>query len=213
MNITPDQLENKGYQLFSQHNYKENLLPLIIKNLKSRSVWMIFFWGVQIVGGLVLLALIFYRGFYQNMNWAFLIATSGLGLLAATLWLPIHEFTHVLVYKFLGAKNTSYDANWKRFYFVALADRFVVNYQEFIPLALGPFVVISIITLSATFYSEPYGQCFWLAMFLSHSNMCAGDFALLNFMHAHRKENILTFEDVNLKMSYFYTQRQNEVEA
>jgi len=53
--------------------------------------------------------------------------------------IPSHEYIHVLAYKSKGAKNTSCDANLKKFYFMAIAYRFVANKKEFQIVALAPF--------------------------------------------------------------------------
>ncbi|MBK7637511.1 MAG: DUF3267 domain-containing protein [Saprospiraceae bacterium] len=73
------------------------------------------------------------------------------GIIFAFLLILVHEYIHVLAYKSQGANRTSYDSNWKKLYFMALADKFVANKKEFSIVALAPFVVINSILILGLF--------------------------------------------------------------
>ena len=76
------------------------------------------------------------------------------GIVIAFVLIPIHEYIHVQAYKWQGAKQTAYDVNWKKFYFMATADQFVASRKEFQIVALAPFVVITALLLFLLFFGE-----------------------------------------------------------
>ncbi|MEN9295933.1 MAG: hypothetical protein RJA42_199, partial [Bacteroidota bacterium] len=53
-------------------------------------------------------------------------------------------YIHALAYQSQGAKQTSYDANLRKFYFMAMADQFVASRKEFQVVALAPFLAITL---------------------------------------------------------------------
>ena len=69
------------------------------------------------------------------------------GFAIAFTLVPIHEYIHALAYKSQGAATTSFDANWKKFYFMAIADKFVASKKEFQIIALAPFITINLILI------------------------------------------------------------------
>jgi hypothetical protein len=126
------------------------------------------------------------------------------GVLLILALIPLHEWLHAIAYKFTGAKKTSFDMNLKRFYFLAIADRFVANKQEFQFVALCPFVIITLALLIAAFFS---GESWIVTLFTTltiHSMACSGDFALLSYFEFNRKKNIVTYDDKENKVSFFY---------
>jgi hypothetical protein len=123
--------------------------------------------------------------------------------LAITL-LPLHEYIHVLAYKFLGANNTSYAANLKKFYFMALADKFVASKKEFEFVALAPFVVISSLLIVMLFVVRSEWTLTIASMLLAHTAMCSGDFGLLSYLQFNKKRQVVSYDDIENKLSYFY---------
>jgi hypothetical protein len=126
------------------------------------------------------------------------------GLALALALLPLHEYIHVLAYKSQGATNTSYAANLKKFYFMALADKFVANRKEFTIVALAPFVCISLLLLALMFILPSAFQIMAAAALLMHTAMCSGDFGLLSFFDYHHNQDIVTYDDVESGVSFFY---------
>lgn len=126
------------------------------------------------------------------------------GLLSTFLLIPLHEYIHVLAYKYVGAKNTSYDMNLKKFYFMAMADKFVANAKQFKIVALAPFVVISSMCLISIFFVSGYWIYFSIGIFFTHSLFCSGDFGLVNYFETHADKEVYTYDDKAAGISYFY---------
>jgi hypothetical protein len=110
----------------------------------------------------------------------------------------------VLAYKSQGALHTSYDANLKKFYFLAVADKFVANKREFRIVALAPIVVISAVLLILTFFTGPLWTLTVLGALLVHTAFCSGDFGLLSYFDFHKDKDIVTYDDRKERVSYFY---------
>lgn len=203
MNIKPEQLTEQGYVLLDQLDHQE-LVPFIQMYIGKKTNYARFYFAANLlifwVAGYVLLA-----GFGNldvHLGERFTHFCYGLAL-AFTL-LPLHEYIHVLAYRSQGATRTSYYANLKKFYFMAVADQFVTNKKEFEVVALSPFVVISalLITLFLTLHSV------WsftaVGALLMHTAMCSGDFGLLSYFEFHRDKEVVTYDDRASGLSFFY---------
>jgi hypothetical protein len=125
-------------------------------------------------------------------------------MLFVFLLIPIHEYIHVLAYKSQGALHTSYDSNWKKFYFMALADKFVANKHEFSIVALAPFVVITTMLGLALFWVEGLWSFTIIGTLIMHTAASSGDFGILSYFYFHKDKDIITYDDVGNKISYFY---------
>src|SRR5690606_31728950 len=92
--------------------------------------------------------------------------------------IPVHEYIHVLAYRSQGAKDTSYDVDWSKLIFMAIAHRFVASRKEFRVVALAPFIAISAaLLLALPFVSPAWGLAIASALLL-HTSCCLGDIAL-----------------------------------
>jgi hypothetical protein len=142
MKIGPDELTENGYALINKLEHDE-LVPFISTYMKKRTKYSIFYYLINfLVFGMVGFLLV--EGHSSpNFSLADRFTHLSYGLAIAFALLPLHEYIHVLAYKSQGATNTSYDANLKKFYFMALADKFVANKKEFEIVALSPFIVIT----------------------------------------------------------------------
>jgi hypothetical protein len=107
-----------------------------------------------------------------------------------------------------GAANTSYDANFKKFYFMALANKFVANKREFQIVALAPFLVVSTILITCIFLINENWKLSIMATLLAHTTMCSGDFGLLSYFDYHRDKDIVTYDEVESNISYFYSRQK-----
>ena len=203
MKVRPDQLSEKGYFLLDKLEHKE--LPIFLrKYLNKWTTISIVFYGLNIF--FLLVAIILFVINYQqevltNLNWA---SHYFIGFSIAFLLVPLHEYIHVLAYKSQGAKNTSYYSNIKKFYFMALADKFVANKNEFRIVALAPFISITIILLLLLTISSYNWSLTILGILFCHTAMSSGDFALLCFFEFHSDKEVVTYDNLDEKASYFY---------
>lgn len=203
MNISPEELELNGYKLLEK--LPHNDLPPFLKQYlnKKNRIFFTFYSITLLLLGIAVYFFIdnFYHNYLKIADWFYHYC---LGFSIAFLLIPIHEYIHVLAYKSQGAQNTSYDYNLKKFYFMALAHKFVANKKEFQIVALAPFVVISSILIIALFFSSYNLTLTILGTLFCHTAMSSGDFALLSFFEFHKDKEILTYDEIDEKISYFY---------
>jgi hypothetical protein len=203
MDITPESLTEKNFILLDKLDHKE-LIPFVQLYMNKRTVASVAFYVINTIMFAVA-GFFFTKGYLEDhygILWGF--SQFSLGILFALLLMPLHEFIHVLAYKSQGAINTSYDANLKKFYFMALADKFVANRKEFQIVALAPFTVISFTLLALIPFANPTWMITVLGTLVIHTAMCSGDFGLLSYFDFHKKQEIVTYDDKKSGVSYFY---------
>lgn len=203
MNIKPDELTQNGYVLLEKLDHNE-LIPFVRTYIRKRTKFAVCFYLCNGVAfGLVGYFLL--QG-YTLPDYRFVarFAHFSYGVALAFALLPLHEYIHVLAYKSQGASQTSYDANLKKFYFMALADKFVANKKEFEIVALAPFLFITAsLILSLCLVQSPWTLTL-SAVLLAHTAMCSGDFGLLSFFEWNKAREPVTYDDVENRISYFY---------
>jgi hypothetical protein len=117
---------------------------------------------------------------------------------------PLHEFLHAIPLLLSGAKNVRAGIDLKQFMFYVSAHRYVASAPLFRIVALTPFILISL-SCGVVFLIVPALWKWTIASFLfTHTTMCAGDFALLNFYYLNRHKKIYTWDDLEKKEAYFY---------
>lgn len=205
MKIKPEELAENGYVLLDELGHKE-LVPFIQTYIKKWTKYSVFYYLVNLI--FVGLVGYFFVDGYNLPNYSIgdSFTRFSYGLVLAFTLIPLHEYIHVLAYKSQGATNTSYDANLKKFYFMALADKFVANKKEFEIAALAPFVFISTILIILILIINTNWTLTISGVLLAHTAMCAGDFGLLSYFDYHKTKQIVTYDDVENKISYFYEQ-------
>ena len=148
---------------------------------------------------------VFYKNYgLNNFNIGDGFTHFSYGLAIAFGLIPVHEYIHVLAYKSQGADKTSYDANLKKFYFMAIADKFVANKKEFQVVALAPFVVINTTLLLLLLFVGKLWTFTVFGILLTHTAFSSGDFGLLSYFEYHSDKDIVTFDDKENRISYFY---------
>jgi hypothetical protein len=203
MSLTVEDLEEQPkFRLFLTIPYTE-LVQFVFDYLKKKSVLIFFFWFVCFIFlSVAILIRIKIAGIFPSGH---IIFHSALGFaILPLIFIPVHEFLHIIPYFLSGAKNIRVGMDLKQFLFYVSAHRYVASPLQFSIVAFTPFVVISggliflIIILP--------GLWKWsLSIFLFvHSTMCAGDLALLNLYFLNRDKKIYTWDDLDKKVAYFY---------
>ncbi len=207
MQITPDELTASGYVLLDRLGHKE-LIPFVRTYLKKRTRYS-FLYTIWNVLSLALIALFVWMEYYFSdfhIGRMFTYFSYGIGI--AFLLVPVHEYIHVLAYKTQGAATTSYDVNLKKFYFMALADKFVASRREFIIVALAPIIGISLIlVLLLPFVDYPWVYTI-LGVLMTHTAFSSGDFGLLSYFDFHHEKEVVTYDDKASGISYFYGKKK-----
>jgi hypothetical protein len=203
MNIEPEKLTENGYVELDRLSHQD-LVPFIRTYMKKRTKYAILY---QVANLMVfgLTGFLFTVGIHSSdYSLPDRLTHFSYGLAIAFALLPVHEYIHVLAYKSQGAKKTSYYANIKKFYFMALADRFVTNKKEFQIVALAPFVFISSSLLLLLFVVSGTWVLTIAGALLVHTIMCAGDFGLLSYFDFHTDKQVVTYDDISSKLTLFF---------
>lgn len=118
--------------------------------------------------------------------------------------IPLHESLHIIPFFFTGARKIRIGADLKQYMFYVTAHRHVVSSGKFAWVALTPFFTINITLLLLIFLIPGLWKWSLSLLLFVHITMCAGDFALMNFLWINRKKKIFTWDDADQKMAYFY---------
>ncbi len=201
----PELQNNPSYHLLLMLPHDE-IMPFVEEQFRNKSAIIKVYIGLNI---LLLAAMIVVAKFdiSNGLIGGFsILKYIGVGaLLVFTVGIPLHEGLHGLAYKLSGAPKISFGGNWRKFYFYAVADQFVANKVSFFFVALLPFVAINAFSLIPVFFVEISAKWILLGILFFHTTACAGDFAMLGFYEQHRHcKELLTFDDVEGKQSYFY---------
>lgn len=195
--------EKNGYSLDEVLNHQD-IIPFIKKYLFAGNY---FTWSYWIINLLFLVALLF--SIYIQ------IASGTVSLLQAVNWfsygcaltfalVPIHEGIHGLAYKLCGAPSVTFAANWKKFYFMAIADKFVVTRLPFYFIGILPFLILSLVLVMMALFSTDGRQIMFLCTLLIHASMCAGDFGLMSYFAEKRNRHVATYDDLQSSLTYFF---------
>ena len=208
MKLKPQDLDKEGYVLLSSLDHDE-LIPFLKESFQKKSFVIKWFnlWNILL---LILICLLFFFDYYQSedFKWGTRVLYLSWGVLLSFLLIPLHELLHAMAYKYVGAKKTSYDANWKKFYFMAMADQFVADYKEFRIVALTPLVVISLGLIILTFLPLGLWKFAFTSILITHSLFSSGDIALLNYFETFKDQGLITYDDKAARMTYFYIKPQ-----
>jgi hypothetical protein len=203
MKLKPEELEKNGYVLIDGMNHLE-LIPFVKKFLHKRT------WASSVYYTSVFLSFFFLLFFcvtnYRSGNDSFgkILIQISLGVLLFFALVPIHEWIHLLAYKLVGAKKTSFNINLKKFYALAVADQFVVDKREFKIVAFAPFLIISVTLIVVSYLTGEWWKPAIFTMLLTHSLGCSGDFGLLSYFEFNKHMTIVTYDDLKENVSFFY---------
>lgn len=198
MKITTEELANSEFKLLNAYG-PEEVKPFIQSFLKKWTKSTKFYMATSILTLVIILVAIILS---KQSGFALLYLL--LGFFFAICLIPFHEILHLLGYKILGAEKTSIKSNFKKFYFIAVADKFVANRTEFQIVVLTPFVFITILLLILLVIVPSLWLFSVLGTLFIHTIICSGDFALLSFLEYNSTKEIITFTDKEKETIYFY---------
>jgi hypothetical protein len=207
MKLTPEELPANNYILIDKMDHLD-IMPFVKANLRKKTFFSAMYYLSMFIpfGLLVFYCLTFHRSgilvFHKSFSYV------SYGFLISFAFIPIHELIHALVYKLVGAKKTSFDVNLKKFYFLAIADKFVANKREFQWVAITPYLVVVVTTVNLFFFVNDPWKITMLTVLLVHSSFCSGDFSLLSYFEFHKEKEIVTYDDRENKISFFYVKEK-----
>jgi Putative zincin peptidase len=204
MKILAEELTSKnGYKLIETLEHSK-LQAFVRANLKMNN-WIIIAYVIFHIAIILAIGVKIYNDAkLNNFKW-FDDVFTGIGtgfFITFFIAFFIHESIHLLAYKILGAKSST--IKYSKMTFLALADQFVLKRKEFYFLAILPFAVITPILIGLLFIAKGFWFYSIYGILFLHTAGCSGDFALINFFYETRSKEILTFDDLKNKVSYFY---------
>jgi hypothetical protein len=200
---SPDEIkESSKYRLILTLDYEE-VADFVLRQLRLSNPVIFSFYAIILF--LVVWAGSIRVGLPDEMRMLEVLPYTLSGLLLFPLLLiVVHEGIHIIVFVILGGRNIRVGADLKNFLFYVTAHRHVVNATQFLIIALSPFVIISAALLVAVWYTPPLWKWSLCLTLLIHTTMCAGDIALTAFYYMNRDKKIITWDDADEKVAYFY---------
>jgi len=201
-----ERLENDpGFRKILELDFHE-MIPFVLSNIRRPGLIHLFYMALNAI---TLLFIVIYAVWSVNagrLNAGGVLVQFFTGMVAGSfLVIPPHELLHGMAYKILGARKIRFGMDLQQFIFYVTADRFPISRRELAFLALTPFVIINIVTLSVTaFWATPL-MLFSASLLLFHNIMCIGDFAMISFAFSQKGE-LYSFDDIEKKRSYFFVQ-------
>ncbi len=197
--LTPENLEQQGYTLHARLEHND-LVAFVKDYVFRRNPVMVFYWGFNAV--LILSALA--GMFLTNIPLGLVTARFFLGFAAFVLVIPVHEAIHGIGYKLAGAPTVQYKAIWRKLVFYAMADRFVTRSQPFFLLAIAPFLILNTLLVVLAFTLPDAWNWLAIGLLVMHTSGCSGDFALMSYFWEHRKQDPVTYDEVDNGVTWFY---------
>jgi hypothetical protein len=179
------------------------LVEFVLEYIRKKTGVMVFFWSACLLFlGISVIIRIEIAGYFPFKN-IFLHSFLGM-IIFPLLCIPVHEGLHIIPFILTGARNIRIGADLKQYIFYVTAHRHVATSVQFSFVALVPFIIITIILLFLVLLLPGLWKWSFSLFLLAHTTMCAGDFALLNFLWLNRRKKIYTWDDADQKMAYFY---------
>jgi hypothetical protein len=203
MSLKVEDLENQAdFRQLVAVPYNK-LIDFVLDYLRRRTSLMVLFWSACIFLAVV--------SFTVRINIAghfpikAILMHSLLGfVILPLLCIPVHELLHVMSFLLTGARRIRIGADLRQYMFYVTAHRHVVSSGRYSFVALTPFFIINIGLLILIFLTPGLWKWSLSLLLFVHTTMCAGDFALLNFLWINRKKKIYTWDDADQKIAYFY---------
>ncbi len=203
MEASQSWFEKNGFTLDAVLHHQD-IIPFIKKYLFTGNLFtlsylfsnllflmaLLFSFYIQISSGTV--------QFFESFTWF------GYGCALTFALVPIHEGLHGLAYKLCGAPKVSFAANWKKLYFMAIADKFVATRYPFYFIGSLPFVLISLVLIILALLANDGRQIMLLSTLLIHASMCAGDCGLMSYFAENKNHQVATYDDHQNSITYFY---------
>jgi hypothetical protein len=205
MKYSPDDIKsNPHFVLLDELNYNE-IVDFAAKYIRKRNPSMIIYYIFLIGTFLLTIGSLVYGMVDHNREFGSIMKQYLYGLiLSFSAMIPIHEIIHGIIYVLLGARKVFFGAEFKQFAFYAVADEFVTGRTGFYMLAIGPLLIVSILSLLGFILVHGVASYTYISILFFHTTMCIGDFALMSYYDTHRDKKLYTFDDIKNRVSYFY---------
>ncbi len=193
------------YQLLASIKHTE--IKAFIKEELFNKTPLLVATSVTQIGSLVLITALFTFAlgtWVRTDNLQPLILLGIAALVSFSLLILAHELIHVIGFKILGKRDIRIGGSWKKFVFYAAGHLQILTKNELAFIAVLPFSFVLFLGVTSFLWaSTPWALFFWSAITLIHNLFCVGDALIVSFMFRH-KGTMLTFDDCDARISYFY---------
>lgn len=210
MNYTVKDLQNeKNFRLLKVLDLND-VVSFVFENIRKQNIITIIFY-LSIIASFLFMVSGFLQ-FVSSDEWGWRIILNQIFsgfILWPVLLIPVHEIIHAMIYFLAGARNIKFGLRPDLYMFYVTADKYVIGRNRFLPVAFGPFIIISSLVIAANhFLSGPISSSLAITLFV-HSTMCIGDFAMAGFFIENRFCEIYSYDDTESNTTYFYEKRKD----
>ncbi len=188
--------------------HHDDMAQFVLEELGKSNLVIRIFYGIHILGAAFAVIWGAWQLWTDRIGWGCLLGNVFLGLfLGSSAIIPLHEILHGFGYLVAGARKIRFGGSWRKMYWYAVADEWVMQAVPYAVVALLPFLVITASGIIALFYVPLNYQWLILGVILMHGVNCAGDFAVVGFCWQHRGKPIFTYDQLSKRQSYFFKAR------
>jgi hypothetical protein len=202
INPTAEQLEQGGdYELVDSVRH-ESVHAWIRPHLFTLAGVSGAYWGLNLA--VLAFVLLIWRTGGLTLSGGFPILCIGM-VLGYVVLLPLHEHIHAVAYRTVGAREVRVRYDHRRLTALCVAPSQVLVTREFIMVCLAPLVVLNPLLAIATLLVPVGAPALAVAgALLLHTGACSGDVAFVHYVWSRRSQRLLTFDDRQQPVSYFY---------
>ena len=199
MRLNPERLSTAEYALLAEMTHT-SLAEFVIEYFIRRRTWLVWLHHAMSLAAIAAVVLMIAA---QDLAVGRVFTVFGLAFLTLLIViLPLHELLHAVAYRLMGARDIRWDYSVKMAAVWVVAHHFVATTRPFLFVALAPFTINVALIAGAIAY--PKLAVYLLFVLIWHLHGAIGDWSLLNFIWIHRRRGFWTFDDADLKKSYFY---------
>lgn len=198
-----DQLLKDGYSVTARCTFTE-LIHLVKQGFGYRNIFATGYWALLVLQ-LVLLAVDGRAAVWSGaLSAGAYIGWAAAGIPLTLLLIPLHEGIHGWMFRLAGATRVRYGMVPRYLMFYAVAHLFVAGYRQYLRIGLAPCAIIGALCLLSMIWAPPAGQALALGTLFFHTSCCAGDFGLCAYMHHFRHRQVVSFDDADAGVTWFY---------
>lgn len=203
MRLSTQSLQNQNFKLLEKVEHTKFNDFLHNETWKSSLLQFLYYLFILFLGLLTLWSI-----WLSNQSILQIILFIAAGVVFGLFIVPLHEYIHYKMYKYLGASNVKIKTYLREGYVLTKADKFVVSKKEIKWIAPAPFIVISAVGAILMLIVSDLWLISVCTMFFFHATLCYSDFRILDYFLS-RNEAIFMYDNIQEEATYIY-QRMNQ---
>lgn len=204
VSIQIQDLEAKEYKLKLQVRHSDwQMIFQEATKKKSKIIWLYYLAQIVFFSGIMILM---FRDFPLADNDALSIGIRYIlyGLIGAMAATPLHETIHFIMMKAFGASEVDFKVKLKSFSFAARSHGLIMTKGVYRSVTIMPFIVINLVCLALALILPKGLNLSMVSLGFLHTILSASDFGIMSFLEESGKKELLTLEDVENEVTYFF---------